>query len=63
MSTELDRLRRWEDSGAPWRVVLRKPGEVEIVLLTCDLGEEAGRVRSADPALLDFVGDRTRSDD
>jgi hypothetical protein len=42
MSTDLDRLRRWEDSGAPWRVVLRKPGEVEIVLLTCDLGEEAG---------------------
>jgi hypothetical protein len=63
VTDSLDRLRRWEDSGAPWRVVVRRPGEVEIALLTCDLGEEVGRLHSTDPAVLDHVGDRTRSDD
>jgi hypothetical protein len=63
VTDSLDRLRRWEDSGAPWRVVVRRPGEVEIALLTCDLGEEVGRLHSTDPAVLDHVGDRIRSDD
>jgi hypothetical protein len=36
---------------------------VEIALLTCDAGEEAGRLRSADPALLDYIGSRDRSDE
>jgi hypothetical protein len=63
VSADLDRLRRWEDSGAPWRVVLRAPGEVEVALLTCDLGEEAGRLRSADPEVLAHIGHRNGSDD
>jgi hypothetical protein len=57
----LAQLRRWEASGAHWRV-LRGPtppgGELEIALLSCDAGEEMGRLRSADPDLLGHVGDR-----
>ncbi|HEY3007742.1 MAG TPA: hypothetical protein VGJ63_06685 [Micromonosporaceae bacterium] len=63
MSDALAALRRWEESGAPWRVVVRTPVDVEIALLTCDAGEEAGRLRSADPALLDYIGSRDRSDE
>jgi hypothetical protein len=51
----LARLRRWEDSGATWRVIVRTPQDVEIALLTCDAGEEMDRLRSADPNLLDYV--------
>ncbi|WP_231953829.1 hypothetical protein [Actinoplanes derwentensis] len=46
---ELARLRRCEDSGATWRVIVRTPEGVEIALLTCDAGEEMDRLRSADP--------------
>jgi hypothetical protein len=56
-------LRRWEESGATWRVVVRTPEDVEIALLTCDAGEEAERLRSADPAVLEYVGTRDRSDE
>ena len=59
----VDRLRRWTESGATWEVVARSADGVVIALLTCDLGEEVGRLRSADPALLDYVGERDRSDD
>lgn len=62
MSDDLGRLRRWEDSGARWRVVLRTADEVELALLTCDTGEEMGRLRTAVPDVLDHVGDRQRSD-
>ena len=51
----LARLRRWEESGATWRVLVRTPDSVEIALLTCDAGEEVDRLRSADPALLEHV--------
>lgn len=57
----LERLRRWEGSGGAWRVVRRTPSTVEIVLLTCDGGEEMGRLASSDADLLTFVGDRTDS--
>jgi hypothetical protein len=56
------RLRRWEESGAPWRVVARASGGVVVALLTCDLGEEVDRFHSADPALLAYIGPRNRSD-
>jgi hypothetical protein len=55
MDDALDRLRRWEDSGATWRVIVRTPRDVEIALLTCDAGEEMDRLRSADADLLDYV--------
>jgi hypothetical protein len=61
MSEDLDRLRRWEDSGAAWRIVVATGDTVEISLLTCDAGEEMDRIRSTEPDLLDHV--RTRPDD
>jgi hypothetical protein len=56
-------LRRWEASGAVWEVLGQTGDELTVALLTCDAGEEMGRVRSADPALHAYVGDRRRSDD
>ena len=55
MSDALARLRRWEESGATWRVLVRTPESVEIALLTCDAGEEVDRLRSTDRAVLDHV--------
>ncbi|AGZ43813.1 hypothetical protein [Actinoplanes friuliensis] len=63
MSDALEHLRRWEESGATWRVVVRTPESVELALLTCDAGEEVDRLRSADPAVLAHIGDRSRSED
>ena len=56
-------LRRWEASGAVWEVLAESGQDLTIALLTCDAGEEMGRVRSSEPALRDYVGDRRRSDD
>jgi hypothetical protein len=56
-------LRRWEASGAVWEVLAESGQELTIALLTCDAGEEMGRVQSADPDLKAYVGDRRRSDD
>ena len=56
-------LRRWEASGAVWEVLGQAADELTVALLTCDAGEEMGRVRSADPALHDYVAGRRRSDD
>jgi hypothetical protein len=55
MSEALARLRRWEESGATWRVLVRTPDSVEIALLTCDAGEEVDRMRTGDRAVLDHV--------
>ena len=55
-------LRRWEAAGAVWRVLARRPGSVDVALLTCDAGEEVARLSSADAALLEYVGDREASD-
>jgi NAD(P)-dependent dehydrogenase (short-subunit alcohol dehydrogenase family) len=60
-SSDLAKLRRWEDSGATWRVVSRTPGDVDLALLTCDAGEEVDRLRSADADLIAYLGDRTES--
>ena len=59
MSDALGYLRRWEEAGATWRVVVRTPAEVEIALLTCDAGEEVDRLRTSDPDVLDYVADRS----
>jgi hypothetical protein len=66
MSDDLDALRRWETSGATWQVLTREVGDrpsVDVALLTCDAGEQVGRIRSGEADVLAYVGDRTRSDD
>ncbi|MFC6013028.1 hypothetical protein [Nocardia lasii] len=61
--TPVDMLLRWENSGAVWRVVDRRPDSVTIALYDCAGGQEVDRFRSADPALLRFLGQRTGSED
>jgi hypothetical protein len=54
-------LRRWEESGGTWRVVVRTPTRLVLDLLTCDAGEVMSRIE-ADPAgdaLRAHVGDRS----
>jgi hypothetical protein len=63
MSKDLDELRRWETSGAVWQVLDRTPARLEIALLTCDAGEQVGRLVSAEPDLREHVGERSRSDE
>jgi uncharacterized protein len=58
MTDDLERLRRWEDSGAIWRVLARTTTEVEIALLRCDAGEQVDGFRSTEPALLAYVDSR-----
>jgi hypothetical protein len=53
--TDLEQLRRWEDSGGTWQVLVRSPGHIEIALLTCSGGEEMARLVSHEPALLAYV--------
>jgi hypothetical protein len=63
VSEDLDVLRRWEDGGAAWRVVARSQDTLDIALLTCDAGEQVGRLLSGEPDVREHVGSRTRSDD
>ena len=63
MSEDLDVLRRWETSGATWQVLARGVGVVDLALLTCDAGEQVGRLQSGEADVLAYVGDRGRSDD
>ncbi len=56
-------LRRWEDSGASWRVISRAGDRLQISLITCTGDEEMDRLDSADPDLAAYVGGRTRSDE
>lgn len=63
MTDDVDRLRRWEDSGGIWQVLARAADGLQIALLTCDAGEEIDRFASADPALRAYVADRRRSDE
>ncbi|MFD0361422.1 hypothetical protein ACFQZZ_08175 [Nocardia sp. GCM10030253] len=56
-------LRRWQESGAVWRVVGRRSGRVTVGLYECTGGAEVDRLTSAEPALLRFIGDRRSSED
>ena len=60
-SDRVAELRRWEDSGAVWSIVSRKQDRVTVALLRCDGGEEVDRFTSADPRLLDYIGERFSS--
>jgi hypothetical protein len=61
--TTLERLLRWEQFGASWRVAAHDGSQVVIALCRCDGGEEVDRLTSADADLLAFVGDRRSSED
>ncbi len=63
MGADLDVLRRWESGGATWRVLARTPDRLDVALLTCDAGEQVGRLVSAEPELLAYVGQRTTRED
>jgi hypothetical protein len=55
-SYDLQRLVRWQDSGATWRVLSDRKGIVSIALCRCDdESEEVDRLISNAPDLLDFV--------
>ena len=54
-SSDLARLQRWVDAGGTWRVVDRSADGIAIALRTCDGGEEAGQLRSADTELIRYV--------
>lgn len=56
-------LRRWEDSGATWRVVSRADDRLRISLRTCTGDEEMDRIDSADPDLIAYVAGRTTPED
>lgn len=62
-SQDLAALRRWEDGGANWRVLGRSAIGLDIALLTCDAGEQVGRITSAEPDVLSYVGDRDSNED
>lgn len=51
MSDDLDRLQRWVDSGARFRVLARRGDQWTLALLTCDGGEVMDRLTTADPAV------------
>lgn len=59
MTDDLERLLRWERSGATWEAIWPRPGQVTIVLRTCDSGEEVDRYTSAAEDLLDYAKDPT----
>jgi hypothetical protein len=63
LSGALGDLLRWERAGGLWRVATRAGDRVTVTLHTCDGGSEMGRIESADPALLAFLGSRTSSED
>lgn len=62
-SDPVETLRRWEDTGAVWRVLARDDEHATVGLFTCTGGEEVSRVTSSNPALRDFLGDRASSED
>ncbi|MCC2316274.1 hypothetical protein [Cellulomonas xiejunii] len=58
-----DALRRWEDSGAVWRVLGRDGTRVTVGLWTCTGDEVVDRVEADGPALTAFLAGRESSED
>jgi hypothetical protein len=50
----IERLRRWEESGASWELIDYEEGIAVIVLRTRQ-GEPVDTIESDDPELVDFV--------
>ncbi len=55
----LETLRRWEETGAVWRVQSVRGDEVTIGLFTCDGAEEMSRFSTRDTGVLAYVAGRT----
>ena len=55
-------LRRWEAAGGHWRLLDDADGALTVRLLTCDGGEEMGRIVSASEALRAYVAGRSSED-
>lgn len=58
----VERLQRWEEAGAVWRVVSRCPDSVTVALLRCDAGEEVERLHSQDPDVIAYLAGRGSSE-
>lgn len=54
-------LRRWEESGAMWRVLSATAGQVTVSLCTCDGGEEVSRIFAPADELAGFLAGRASS--
>ena len=59
----VERLERWQQFGAVWRVTSERSATVTISLCRCDGGEEVGQIVSDDAHLLEWLGGRMNSDD
>lgn len=55
-------LRRWEDSGAVWRVLERRGAHVTVGLWTCTGDELVDRVQARGEELDAYLAGRTASD-
>jgi hypothetical protein len=59
---QVEKLRRWELSGATWRVAHRAGGHAVVELCTCT-GELMETLASTDPDLLAYVDARSTGND
>ncbi|MBQ9056109.1 hypothetical protein [Rhodococcus sp. (in: high G+C Gram-positive bacteria)] len=59
----VETLSRWSDSGATWRVLRRTSTSITVSLRRCDGGEEVERLTPSDPDLLEWIGNRSTSED
>ena len=58
----VETLRRWERSGAVWRVLGSSRDDVTVGLFSCDGGEEMGRIVSGDPRVRAYLDARPDSE-
>lgn len=63
MTSHLDQLVRWEESGGHWRVLQRTATEVTVGLFTCDGGTEMSRLTAPGVELDGFLAGRSSSED
>jgi hypothetical protein len=54
-TSDLDRLRRWENAGGTWQLAGRTATSVTIALCRCDGGEEVERLVSGERELLAYL--------
>lgn len=59
----VQRLERWQEFGAIWRVAARADGTVTVWLCSCDGGEEIDRLTSSDPHLLEWLAGRSSNEE